>query len=108
MPVYLPPISRRRFLATSLTAAAGVVCAPSLLAANRKTDSDTWALLSDIHIAADQTKTARNTNMTDNLTTVRKEILEWPTRPAGVLINGDLAFNSGEMADYHALTRLLE
>lgn len=108
MPVYLPAISRRRFLATSATAAAGALCAPALLAAKRKTDADTWAFLSDIHIAADPKTTARNTNMTDNLKTVRQEILDWPTRPAGVLVNGDLAFNSGEVADYHAVTKLLD
>lgn len=108
MPVYLPAISRRRFIATSLTAAAGALCAPSLLAANRKTDSDTWAFLSDIHIAADPKKVARNINMTNNLKAARKEILSWPTRPAGVLVNGDLAFNSGETVDYGAVTKLLE
>jgi 3',5'-cyclic-AMP phosphodiesterase len=108
MPIYLPAFSRRQFLATSITAAAGVMCAPSLLAANRKTDNDTWALLSDIHISADPQKTARNTNMTDNLKTVREEILNWPARPAGVIVNGDLAFNSGEVADYHAVANLLE
>jgi len=108
MPVYLPAISRRRFLATSLTAAAGALCAPSLLAARRKTDSDTWAFFSDIHISADPKKVARNTNMTNNFKAVRKEVLSWPTRPSGVLVNGDLAFNSGETADYAAVTKLLE
>jgi Icc protein len=108
MPVYLPPLSRRNFLKTSATAAIGAWCVPSLIAANRPADENTWALLSDIHIAADPKKTARNTNMTDNLKAVRKEILNWPSRPAGVLVNGDLAFNSGETGDYHAVTQLLE
>ena len=106
MPIYLPALSRRTFIGTSVAAAAAL-SVPSLLAA-RKTDPDTWALLSDIHIAADPKKTARNTNMTDNLKTVRQEILDWPSRPAGVLVNGDLAFNSGETADYHAVTKLLD
>ncbi|MDB6059008.1 MAG: Metallophosphoesterase [Verrucomicrobiales bacterium] len=108
MPIYLPAISRRRFLATTLTAAAGALCAPSLLAARRKTDADTWAFLSDIHISADPKKVARNTNMTDNLKAVRKEILSWPTRPSGLLVNGDLAFNSGESVDYAAVTKLFD
>jgi Icc protein len=105
MPVHLPAISRRHFIATSVAAAAAL-SAPSLFAA-RKTDADTWALLSDIHIAADPNKTARDTNMTDNLKSVGKEILNWPKRPAGVLVNGDLAFNSGETADYQAVTKLV-
>jgi 3',5'-cyclic-AMP phosphodiesterase len=108
MPIYLPAISRRNFLATTATAATAALVAPSLFAAERKTDADTWALLSDIHIAADPTKTARNTNMTDNLKTAREEILNWPSRPAGVLVNGDLAFNSGEVADYKAVAKILD
>jgi Icc protein len=108
MPIYLPPLSRRSFLKTSLTAAAGALCVPSLMAASGKFDPNSWALLSDIHIAADPKKVARHTNMTDNLSSVRKEILALPTKPGAVLINGDLAFNSGETGDYSAVTKLME
>src|SRR5438132_99617 len=99
MPIYLPPLSRRTFLARSLSATVGAFLAPELFAASRKTDPDTIALVSDIHIAADARKMARNINMTDHFIAVRKEILNWRNRPNTVLINGDLAFNSGETTD---------
>jgi hypothetical protein len=50
---------------------------------------------------------AHNINMTRNLTTVGREILSWRDRPSGILISGDLAYNSGESSDYAALAGLL-
>jgi 3',5'-cyclic AMP phosphodiesterase CpdA len=108
MPIHLPPVSRRRFLTRLLTAGAAVAVAPQLAAATRKTDPDSWALLSDIHLAADRTKVARNINMTDHFISVSREVLELPKRPAGVFITGDCAFNSGEKNDYALVAELLE
>src|SRR5262245_16275190 len=108
MPISLPPLSRRRFLTRSLAAGAGLLFSPKLLAAGKSTNPNSWALLSDIHIPADPTRTARDINMTDNLIAAAKDVIALPQRPAGVLINGDLAFNTGEDADYHALTDLLK
>jgi hypothetical protein len=67
-----------------------------------------WALLSDIHIAADPAKVARSVNMTDHFQAVAREVLALPRRPAGVFINGDCAFNSGEKADYAQVLELLK
>ena len=53
MPIHLPSISRREFLRRSLMAGAGLALSPSLLAAARRVDANSWALLADIHIAAD-------------------------------------------------------
>jgi len=108
MPIHLPPISRRRFLIRSLAAGAGLALRPQLFAAARPTDPDSWALLSDIHLAADRTLMARGINMTDHFTSVSREVLALPKRPAGVFITGDCAYNNGEKADYALVAELLE
>ncbi len=81
---------------------------PKLGAATRKVDEHCWALISDIHLAADPTKLGRGINMTDNFLAVVKEVLALRTLPAAALINGDLAFNSGETADYEHVVDLLQ
>ena len=83
-----------------MMAGAGVMLARTLPGAEKQVDENCWALFSDIHIAADQTKTARGINMSDNFKAASREVLELPMRPARLLINGDCAFNSGEEGDY--------
>jgi 3',5'-cyclic AMP phosphodiesterase CpdA len=78
------------------------------MAAGRPIDPNFWALLSDIHISADPTKVARGINMTGHFQAVARELSALPKRPAGVFINGDCAFNSGEKADYAQVAALLE
>lgn len=107
MPIHLPPISRRKFLSRTLAAASGVALSPSLGAASKATDANSWALLSDIHLAADREKMARGINMAEHFEIVSKELLSLPQRPAGVFINGDCAFNSGETGDYARVVEML-
>ena len=108
MPIYLPPISRRRFLGRTLAAVAGLALAPKLLGADKPTDKDFWALFSDPHIAADRAQINKNVNMADYLTKVVNEVMALPLRPAGVFVNGDCAYNSGEKEDYATFASLLE
>src|SRR5262245_23180291 len=108
MPIHLPPISRREFLTRSLAAGAGLALGPSIQAANRETDPNSWALLADPHLAADRTKVARGINLAEHFTKVTAEVLALPKRPAGVFIVGDCAFNTGEKGDYAVLTELLD
>lgn len=107
MPIHLPPLSRRRFLASTLIAGAGLALTRKLPATERKVDEDFWALFSDTHIAADRARTARGINMADHLKAVCREVLELPSRPAGVIVSGDCAFNSGETEDYATFMELL-
>src|SRR5579872_2932143 len=107
MPVHLPPISRRRFLAGSLAAGAGFLLDRNLPAAEQKADAHDWALVSDAHIAADRKQMNRGANMTDNFNAVAREITSLPRQPSAVLITGYLAFNTGEVADYATVTELL-
>jgi hypothetical protein len=108
MPIQLRPISRRGFLKTSILGTAGAALASRSLADTRATDPHSWALFSDIHLAADPATVARNVNMTDHFKGVTKEVLALPAKPAGVFVTGDCAYNSGEKADYGQVTKLLE
>ena len=108
MPMHLPPISRRQFLLRSLASGAALALSPSLFAATRRTDPNSWALLSDIHLAADRSLIARGINMTDHFTSVSRELLALPECPAGVFITGDCAYNSGQAKDYALVAELLE
>ena len=69
-------------------------------------DGQSWALLSDIHVAADPNLIHGNVNMTRNLQSVAREVLAWPEPVSGVLVNGDLAFSVGSTADYAAILGL--
>ncbi len=107
MPVYLPPITRRRFLKNSLAVSA--VAAAGGCAVNEfSVRGDSWALLSDTHIAADPNTVHSNVNMARNLQRVTQEALAWPEPISGALINGDLAYDSGAPADYAAFLDLIE
>ena len=108
MPIHLPAISRRQFLIRSLAGGAALALSPSLLADAKRTDPNSWALLSDIHLAADRTQVARGINMTDHFTSVSRELLALPKCPAGVFITGDCAYNSGQLPDYVLVTDLLQ
>lgn len=108
MPIYLPPLSRRQFLTRSAAAGAGLLLGRRLLAAEPAADPHTWALISDPHIAGDRAKIAREINMAAQFTTVVQDVLAQPRRPAGALVNGDLAFNTGETADYATFTELVK
>lgn len=108
MPIHLPNISRREFLKRSLIAGLGLALSPRLLAASRRTDSRSWALLADTHIAADRKAVTRGVNMTEHFNVVSRELLELPQRPAGVFVLGDCAYSSGEKGDYSTLTELLQ
>jgi 3',5'-cyclic AMP phosphodiesterase CpdA len=108
MPIYLPAVSRRRFLVRTLAAGAGMALSPKLFAATKRTDENSWALLSDLHLAANRAEVARGVNMADHFQTVSTEVLRLPKRPAGVLITGDCAFNSGQTGDYEFLANVLE
>ena len=107
MPLHLPPLSRRRFLASTAMAGAAALFGRPLWGAEKPVDENCWALFSDIHIAADRATVARNINMANHFEAARRDVLELPSRPARLLINGDCAFNSGETGDYATVTELL-
>lgn len=107
MPIHLPPISRRAFLTRAAAGAAGLVLKPALFAEAKRVDPDSWALFSDIHLAADTANVQRGVNMAEHFATVSRELLSLNQLPAALFINGDCALNSGEKEDYATVTLLL-
>jgi Icc protein len=108
MPIYLGPISRRAFLTRTAAAASALALKPSLFADNKWTNLDSWALFSDIHLAADTANIQRGVNMAQHFATVSREMLAWNESPAALFIMGDCALNSGEKEDYATVTKLLQ
>jgi 3',5'-cyclic-AMP phosphodiesterase len=107
MPIHLAPVSRRRFLARSLAAGAGLALGPQLLAEETRPDENFWALLADPHIAADRAQSSHGVNMADHFAVVSRELCDGAARPAGVFVVGDCAYSRGEKGDYSVLADLL-
>ena len=118
MPVEVPAISRRRFLASTLAAgaamalgrnlpggevtidaAAGAAAPQQLPAASR------FALLSDLHIHSDRGTRTLGVNQFRNLRRVCRELLASPAgqQPAAALVCGDCSLTSGNTDDYATL-----
>jgi len=106
MPIHL--WSRRTFLRNVTTA--GIAAAvPKRLIGNENPQPRTWALISDTHINAKPQTTANlGQNMTDNLRAVLEDVADRIPKPAGIMINGDLAHMVGQAGDYAQTLKLLE
>ena len=107
MPIVLPPISRRNFMAGSAAASLGLLLSRRALAAGEP-DTNRFFLISDTHIAAKPETMKSNVNMTNNLKQVCGELLEARAKPAAVIHCGDCAYLTGEADDYAAFTALLK
>src|SRR5436309_1101319 len=108
MPIHLPPISRRRFLAGSAAAAAGGVSARWLWAGPPKVDPHFFALISDTHVAANPKESDRGVTMAENFRRVCDEIVALEVKPAATMVNGDCAYLHGLKGDYQQFARLVE
>ena len=107
MAMHLPPVSRRRFLAGSLAAGAGLVLNGTAFADEAGADPNSWALLADTHIFAQRDEVVRGVKMAENFARVSDELLTMKTLPAGVIVNGDCAYLEGQAADYQVLAELV-
>jgi 3',5'-cyclic-AMP phosphodiesterase len=105
MPIHLPPISRRRFLAGSLAAAAATVIGRRGWAADSaKIDASRVALWSDTHLSADTAKVQRDVNMWEHFEKSSADMFAQEKLPSMVLVNGDLALDAGLPGDYEVFT----
>ncbi len=107
MPITLPPISRRQFLASSAAGLAALSCSNLAIANRSKVDANYFALFSDTHIAGDPKTAAHGTNMTDNFAQATGEVLACDPRPTAVLVCGDCAYLQGKSDDYRQLHSLV-
>jgi 3',5'-cyclic-AMP phosphodiesterase len=107
MPIHLPPLNRRRFLAGALAAGAGLVL-PRCHAAQQSLDPDSFVLLADLHICEDRDKGKDGVKPATSFEQAGREILALATRPAGAIVAGDCAFNQGLPGDYTTLGELIE
>ena len=110
MPVTLPQLTRREFLKRAALAGAAFALAPQSHAGlfGKSRDRHTVAFFSDTHIAADATLKHSNVNMAEQLAASVRELAAWPIKPAAVIVNGDLAFQSGLPEDYATFGKLIE
>jgi Icc protein len=107
MPIHLPAVSRRHFLCTSLAASAGLLTVRWSKADAHVSDGDHWALLSDTHLSGDREEITNDVHLFKNLDQVLSEVRALPNRPAGLLVNGDLALLDGQPGDYRLLAEML-
>jgi 3',5'-cyclic AMP phosphodiesterase CpdA len=112
MPITLPPISRRKFVASSVAAGAALVAGTRWLRAADEIPAapeECFALLSDLHIDRDPAAVERKVNMAEHLRQSVGQVLALPPgrRASAVLVCGDCAHHTGEPADYAGLLTLL-
>lgn len=107
--IFHRPIDRRSFLRVSSQALAFAACAVETRLFGAATSTAPkpihLALLSDTHVPADPTDGYRGFLPVQNLQAVVPQVLA--AGPEGVVINGDAARLTGEVADYEALQALL-
>ena len=113
MSIHIIPITRRRFLHVSARGAVAAIAVPSVRAIQGKevpVDRHRFAFISDTHIMADPAAVARGINMADHLRQVVAEIAAQTARPAGVVVNGDLATDGSPptAGAYRYLAQLLD
>ena len=113
MSIHIIPITRRRFLHVSARGAVAAIAVPSVRAIPGKevpVDRHRFAFISDTHIMADPAAVARGINMADHLRQVVAEIAAQTARPAGVVVNGDLATDGSPPTTgaYRHLAQLLD
>jgi Icc protein len=105
MPIHFASCSRRRFLGAAALVGGGWLTRFESLAAEG--GSQSFALLSDTHIAADPEAVLRETHLCNNLRSVVAEVKAMPQPAAAVLLNGDAALNAGLREDYEQLAKQL-
>ena len=107
--IFYQPVNRRKFLGSSAKALALLALARRTVAVGQEAPEAEkpvrMALLSDTHVPADSKNEYRQFLPWENLKTVVPQVIE--SRPEGVILNGDAARLTGELADYEAVKQLL-
>jgi 3',5'-cyclic-AMP phosphodiesterase len=107
MPIYLPPINRRRFLGGALASGAGLLLPQCLAAAERPVDPDCYVLFADTHVPQEREQVQRGIKPAEMCRQAVTSILALDSTPAAAIIAGDCAFLQGKRGDYATLRQLL-
>ena len=103
MPVYLPPINRRKFIRSTSLATAGLLFGlkGTLFGNdNGNVDPDYFILVADTHIDQDRT-TEAGARLAEHFQIVVDRVLaDTSRRPAGMIVMGDVARTRGLPGDY--------
>lgn len=103
LPIHLTTQNRRRFL--QATGASILLYGHDVLASEAgDVDADLVYLLNDTHIGEKQPE---DSAVPAHLRQVVTELVNRPTKPACVLINGDLALKDGQPGDYRHFAKLI-
>ena len=70
MPLHLPPLSRRQFLASAAAAGTGILTRKTAAAIEQEADPHRWVVTADTHIAADRAKIHNHVNLAEHLSCV--------------------------------------
>lgn len=108
MPIHLPAISRRGFLAASAAAAAGLACPFRLQGEETAADPNRFLLVSDTHIWEHRDREQSGANPYRNFVQARGEYLTVAPRPAHMFFSGDCAYIEGHAADYAVLAEVVD
>jgi 3',5'-cyclic AMP phosphodiesterase CpdA len=107
--IFYQPVTRRKFLNRSAKALALLALARRTGAADQAATEAAkpvhFALLSDTHVPADAKNEYRKFLPWENLKSVVPQVIE--SHPEGVVLNGDAARLTGELADYEAVKQLM-
>lgn len=107
MPILLPPLSRRHFLAGAVATGAGLAAGWSRGDDALAVDPHRIALFSDTHVAADPKRVTNMVNTADNMRQAALEMAKLAPRPQIGIVSGDLALLKGEPGDYGTFLELL-
>lgn len=108
MPIHLPPISRRRFLKSTLAAGAALLVPGRTDAAQQPVDPNRFVLLADVHVWSNRDEPFNKVKPADNLQKVCREVIALSPRPANMIVAGDCAQIKGMPGDYAVLKNLLD
>jgi 3',5'-cyclic AMP phosphodiesterase CpdA len=109
MPIYLPPISRRRFLAGALAAGASLPRWTLAEEAESREDAraSRYLLMSDVHMGAHFKQEKHGVRPAEEFSRAIEQILALRDRPERVIAAGDYAIGWGNHGDYKMFHELI-
>jgi hypothetical protein len=108
MPIHVPPISRRDFLAGAIATGAGLFLPQPLWASEKPVDPNRFVLQADSHVSEDRAREYRGVKPAHNFALVSRRVLADKPLPGGWIIAGDCACNEGKSGDYAVLAEVTE